>query len=419
MKKTTGILISTATALSMLLSFSLIGSANAGNSNELRLHGNSTNKPAIDAIIKAFNATNPGIRITPTYYGVSDGQAAMMTQLLAGTAADILQAYPGSGAVNSVIALAENGYIAPLTYRPWSKFVAKNDQSLRYKGTIVGVPQTAQGVGYIYSKNILKKAGLTPPTKWSEVKTYCQAAKAKGTPAYGAPWATGWPTIMHSYATTATMVYAKDPDFTGKQYKKQTSFAGSAWVKSFEMLQDMNTWGCFQASPNSTTYAMIQEQLAAGKVLGWLGLPTVIPALKALNASEEWSFAAHPATENAAETFIPSANLVTFAINKKASNNVFARRFMDFLGSSTALEIQVRLSGGIPSIPLAGYVPTSPAISDIMAYRAKGKFFPFIDHQWKAPQIQQALIAGVQGMFAGTETPKSIAEKMDEALLKN
>jgi raffinose/stachyose/melibiose transport system substrate-binding protein len=54
-----------------------------------------------------------------------------------------------------------------------------------------------------------------------------------------------------------------------------------------------------------------------------------------------------------------------------------------------------------------------------MAYRAKGKFFPFIDHQWKAPQIQQALIAGVQGMFAGTETPKSIAEKMDEALLKN
>ena len=79
----------------MLLSFSLIGSANAGNSNELRLHGNSTNKPAIDAIIKAFNATNPGIRITPTYYGVSDGQAAMMTQLLAGTAADILQAYPG------------------------------------------------------------------------------------------------------------------------------------------------------------------------------------------------------------------------------------------------------------------------------------------------------------------------------------
>ena len=92
---------------------------------------------------------------------------------------------------------------------------------------------------------------------------------------------------------------------------------------------------------------------------------------------------------------------------------------MDFLGTPVALEIQVRLSGGIPSIPLAGYVPSSPAISDIMVYRAKGKFFPFIDHQWKAPQIQQALIAGVQGMFAGTETPKSIAEKMDEALLKN
>ena len=59
MKKRTGILISTTTALSMLLSFSLIGSANAGNSNELRLHGNSTNKPAIDAIIKKLGGYAP------------------------------------------------------------------------------------------------------------------------------------------------------------------------------------------------------------------------------------------------------------------------------------------------------------------------------------------------------------------------
>jgi hypothetical protein len=89
-------------------------------------------------------------------------------------------------------------------------------------------------------QNILKKAGLTPPTKWSEVKTYCQAAKAKGTPAYGAPWATGWPTIMHSYATTATMVYAKDMLFKVREFFEQ--FSVSDYVTLEDGVVDFDRW---------------------------------------------------------------------------------------------------------------------------------------------------------------------------------
>lgn len=415
--KTRG-MIAGVTALAFLSSVAFIGNANAAANSNLRLHGNSTNAPAINAMIAAFREVNPYIKITPTFYGVSDGQAAMMTQLLAGTAADILQVYPGSGAVNSVVQLAQNGYLAPLPYRKWSKNVLKDDVDLRYGGQTYGVPQTAQGVGYIYSPEIMAKSGLTPPTKWSEVKPFCVAAKGKGTPAYATGWATGWPTIMSSYAVTATLIYGKDPAFTTKQYAGKATFATSAWVKSFQMMLDMNTWGCFADSPNATTYAMVQTQLATGKVLGWLGLPTVVPSLQAIApAGTTWSFAAHPATENAAETVIPSSNLVAYSLNAKASGNVFARKFIDFLASEEAIKIQLKLSGGIPVVPIAGYVPTSPAIKVIMDYRAKKKFFTFVDHEWKQPQIQQALISGVQGLFAGTETPQSVAAKMDAALL--
>jgi raffinose/stachyose/melibiose transport system substrate-binding protein len=391
-------------------------SANAASTKEIRLFGNSTDKPAIEALIKQFQDANPNIKVTPTFYGVSDGQAALMTQLLAGTAPEIIQAYPGSGSVNSVLQLAANNYIARIN-RAWSSLVPSSDQSMRYQGSIVGVPMSAQGVGYIYSPEIMKKAGLTPPTTWSEVKPFCAAAKAKGTPAYGAAWATGWPTIMHSYAVTATLIYSKNPTFTSQQYSNSATFANSAWVKSFEMLQDMNSWGCFNASPNSTTYAMTTDDLAKGKVLGWLGLPTIIPALQAIAPSgTTWSFAAHPATDNARETIIPSAILRTFALNKKAENNLAAKKFIDFLATPDARQTFVKFSGGIPAGPTPAYTPSSPAISVIMDYRAKKKVFPFIDQQWRSPQVQQALIAGVQGLFAGTETPKSIAEKMDKAL---
>lgn len=393
-----------------------LGASAASKNQEIKLFGNSTDKAAIDALIKQFQEANPKIKVTPTYYGVSDGQAALMTQLLAGTAPEIIQAYPGSGSVNAVLQLAANNHIARIN-RSWANLVPSKDQSMRYQGAIVGVPMSAQGVGYIYSPENMKKAGLTPPTKWSEVKAFCTAAKAKGTPAYGAAWATGWPTIMHSYATTATMLYAKQPTFTATQYAGSSTFANSSWVKSFEMLQDMNTWGCFNASPNSTTYAMVTDDLAKGKVLGWLGLPTIIPALTAAApAGTTWDFAAHPATDNAKETIIPSAILRTFALNKKAERNSAAVRFIDFLATPAARQTFVSFSGGIPAGPTPGYQPSSPAIATIMEYRAKKKTFPFIDQQWRSPQVQQALIAGVQGLFAGTDTPKSIAEKMDKAL---
>ena len=383
---------------------------------EIRLFGNSSDKAAIDAMIKRFQEINPNIKVTPTYYAVTEGQAALVTQLAAGTAPEIIQSKPGSGSVDGIVQLAKNGMISPIN-RNWSTLVPKNDQSLRYQGTIYGVPMSAQGVGYMYSPEIMKKAGLRPPTKWSEVKPFCAAAKANGTPAYGAPWATGWPTIMHSYAQTATLLYSANPSFSDDQYDGKATFAASPWVKSFEMLEDMNSWGCFNASPNSTTYAMTTDDLAKGKILGWLGLPTIVPALTAIApAGTTWSFAAHPATDNAKDTIIPSAILRVFALNKKAANNLAAKKFIDFLAAAEARKIFVGISGGIPAGPVPGYVPTSPAIAEIMSYRAKKRTFLFIDHQWQSPKVQQALIAGVQAIFAGTDTPKGVAEKMDKAL---
>lgn len=390
--------------------------AQANKVTEIRLFGNSTDKPATDAMIKKFEEMNPRIKVTPTYYAVTEGQAALVTQLAAGTAPEIIQSKPGSGSVDGIVQMAKNGQIAPIN-RNWSTLVPKNDQSLRYQGTIYGVPMSAQGVGYIYSPEIMKKAGLRPPQKWSEVKPFCAAAKAKGTPAYGAPWATGWPTIMHSYSVTATLLYANKTSFTDDQYDNKATFADSPWVKSFEMLEDMNSWGCFNVSPNSTTYAMTTDDLAKGKVLGWLGLPTIVPAVTAIAApGTTWSFAAHPATDNVKETFIPSSILRVYALNKKAQNNLAARKFMDFLASADARKIFVGLSGGIPAGPVPGYVPSSPAVAEIMKYRAQKKTFLFIDQQWQSPKVQQALIAGVQAIFAGSDTPKGVAEKMDKAL---
>lgn len=415
-KRSIAIIAGVGLAASLLVGCSTSPDNAEGGSQSLRLFGNTTNATALNAIIAAFTETHPGVTIATEFYGVSDGQAALTTQLNAGTAADVFQAYPGSGAANSVVQLAEGGWIADLSDREWASAVADNP-SLTYDGMVVGAPQTAQGIGYIYSEQVMEEAGLEAPSTWSEVKPFCEAARANGTPAYGAAFQTGWPTIMVPYALTATLVYRENPDFSAEQYAGDASFADSAWVTAFEMYQDMGSWGCFQDAPNSTTYDQMVAQLAAGDVLGAVILPTIIPALNA-SAPEgtSWALAPFPATDDADETFIPSANLVTFALNAEAADNPLALEFIDFLASPEAVSIQVEIAGGIPAVPIEGYEAANPALQTVLDFREAGRTFPFIDHQWRTPKIQQELITGVQEMFAGTGTPVSTAERMDAVL---
>lgn len=415
-KRTIAVVAGMGIAASLLAGCSTSDQGDTEGAQSLRLFGNTTNATALNAIIAAFTEKNAGVTIATEFYGVSDGQAALTTQLNAGTAADVFQAYPGSGASNSVVQLAEGGWIADLSDREWASAVADNP-SLTYEGKVVGAPQTAQGIGYIYSEEVMSEAGLTPPTTWSDVQPFCEAARANGTPAYGAAFQTGWPTIMIPYALTATLVYRENPEFSAEQYAGTASFADSAWVTAFEMFEDMNSWGCFQDAPNSTTYDQLVEQMSGGKVLGAVILPTIIPALNA-SAPEgtSWALAPFPATDDAEETYIPSANLVTFALNAESADNPLALKFIDFLASPEAVRIQVEIAGGIPAVPIEGFEAPNPALQTVMDFRADGRVFPFIDQQWRSPKIQQELIAGVQEMFAGTGTPVSTAARMDAAL---
>src|SRR6185312_11321273 len=73
------------------------GSGNSSSGNAIRVSATASDRPAMEAAIAAFKKSNPDITINAEYLDTEPMQAAMRTQLSAGTAWDVMFVWPGNG----------------------------------------------------------------------------------------------------------------------------------------------------------------------------------------------------------------------------------------------------------------------------------------------------------------------------------
>src|SRR5262245_46159307 len=95
------------------------GSATDGSAT-LRVSATASDRPAMEAVIAAFTAANPGVSINAEYLDTEPMQAAMRTQLSAGTAWDVMFVWPGNGNPGALQVLQPFGYLMDLSDQPWA-----------------------------------------------------------------------------------------------------------------------------------------------------------------------------------------------------------------------------------------------------------------------------------------------------------
>jgi raffinose/stachyose/melibiose transport system substrate-binding protein len=380
----------------------------------LRILATTNDKPAMDPAVEAFKAANPGTEVNVTYADVDNLQTTLRTQLSAGTGPDVFNVWPGSGNAGGIGVLAEPGYLADLSARPWAAQVAASDKPLvQVDGKTYAVPINSLAVGAIYNGQALQQAGLTAPTTWSELLSFCAAAKAKSKAAFALGVQTDWVTQMVPYSFVATLVYGKDPEFNAKQSAGQVTFAGSAWKQALDKYLEMNSKGCFNASPNGTSYEASLTMVAKGEALGVVQVTSALPALQQQAGSGvEFSFAPLPATDSAADTFVPASALTLFGVNAKSKNADLANKFVDFLASATEINKYATTSGGFPAISNDAY-QANTVVRVILDYRSQNKTVAMPDAFWPNPKVQATHFTGVQELFAGKATPEKVLSEMD------
>ena len=390
------------------------GGANAaagGGSTTLTVA--SVDQGSIEDVVKAFEAANPGVKVNLTTGGADQLQQQLRTQLASGTAPDVFTVWPGNGNPGATYVLAKPGYLLDLSDQPWAAKLPATVQTVaRYQGKTYNAIFGVNGIGAVYNEDALRAAGLTAPSTWTDLLTFCRAAAAKGTPAFALGIQDNWVTQIVLYALVATVVYGPDRNFDKQMQSGRASFAHSAWAAALAKYQEMDSAGCFQKSPLGTNYEASQDLAATGKTLGLVQGNWVIALLKQKNPTGHFTLEPLPATDDPAATLIPASPGAGYGINVKTKNKALALKFVNFVMSPQGMNLFVSKQGGLPSLPDTGFNP-DPSLSELSTYIHSNRTVPFMDQLWPNSKVQQTMLSGIQEIFSGQSTPDKVLSAMD------
>lgn len=374
-------------------------------------------KDTYEEIGNAFVAKYPDVKIDFNYQG-GDISQAVMTQLQAGTAPDILTSFPGGDAkdnADNVVPLAAQGRIAPLNVtwadkipQAWARFVG-------YEGKVYAYPGALQPLSAIYNQTKLDEVGLKIPTTLDEVYQFCADAKAKGVYAYGQGLgeATAGPQML-SLAQNATLIDGPNPDFAKQLAAGETTYPDSPWVDQITIYEKMFKDGCFGEGSLGRSREQGATAVASGQALGIVDVGGVLPSIKTSAPNAAVVMGPIPATNDGGATFITALPGFVTTINAQAKNPATAQAFLEFMGTPEASAMYAKGFASVPVLPNDQYTP--PAELKVFSEMIDaGKSTPLQDLQ---TEVQATLNQQLQAMFLGKKTPQDVAQSMQDAYKK-
>ena len=379
----------------------------------IRLYGITGDQPGMEPVIAAFTEAT-GIEVDVTFATGDADITVVNTQLNAGTGPDVMFSVTGSGNSGGLHVRGGAGFLADLSDMDFaSRIPATFLPGLGLDGELYGVPVGGTAVGVLWNLTVMEENGFSLPQTWSEMMQLCADAQAIGKSAWAMGGADGWPTIMVPYALSATLIYGATPDFDQRQLAHEATFSNSAWVDVMNGYVEAIDNGCFQENALGTGFIESLSMVAQGDALG----APQVNALLALITAEapegtRLTIAPIPANENAEDTQFTASLGANYAVNRESENMAAARAFIDFLTSDEGLEIYLTNSAGFP-ILTGGSYELDPTLDILLQHLAEDKIGLIPDQTWTTPQVQVAMIDGLQGLLLGSTDVATVLAAMD------
>ncbi|BEP13978.1 extracellular solute-binding protein [Acidothermaceae bacterium B102] len=373
-------------------------------------------KAALDPIVADFEKQYPNVKVDITYQG-GDLGTAIMTELQAGTAPDILLTFPGgqpADTSDNVIPLAHQGRILPFTADWSSQVPALWQPSVEYQGKLYAFPGAVQPLSAMYNQSLLTKLGLSVPTTLDEVYKLCADAKSKGVYAYaqGLGDTSAGPQML-SFGQMAPLLYAQTPTWDAGLATGKVSYTSSPWVTQFQVYEQMFKDGCFGNGALGRTRVQGQNAVAKRQALGLVDVGAVLAGIKASDPNDTFVVSAIPAS-NSGSNAITALPGYVLTVNAKSKNPAAAQAFLAFAGEPAESGKYAKGFGSVPLVPNTQYqVPAE--LKDFADAVNAGKVASLASLQ---PEVQTTLNTAVQSMLLGKLTPQGVAQKMQSSYSK-
>jgi len=370
------------------------------------------NSAVADAVIKAFNAKEPNIKVeVESRPGGTEGDNLVKTKLSTGDMAEVFQY--NSGSLLQQISPAKN--LADLSGESW---VGSLDPSFKTTvtsdGKVYGSPWgTFSGGGVLYNKKVYDSLGLKVPTTWAEFMANSAKIKAAGKTAVIGSYSDTWTSQLFVLADYAN-VAAVDPDWATKYTANKAHYVDAPALAGFTHLEQVFKAGYMNADFNATKYDDALTMLASGDGVQYPMLTFAVTAIAQNHAAQlnDVGFFALPgddASKNNATVWSPSGNYIPASVT--GDKLAAAKKFVAFWATQAGCDAQ--LAGAAPSGPWAVTSCTLPdsvpqIVKDLQTYTAAKKSTPALEFlsPVKGPNLESITVEVGSGIRSAADGAK-------------
>ena len=269
-----------------------------------------------------------------------------------------------------------------------------------YTGTLYGLAPTVDSIALFYNTDIFKKAGLTPPKTWDELR-----ADAK-TLTSGSNYGFAMSNIDTSEGTWQFMPFF----WTSGGNEKNIDTAGA--VRALQFVTDLQRDGSMSQSSVSWTQGDVNSQFIAGKAAMMINGPWNLPAL---NAAKNLHFASVPIpTPTSSTKVVAPLGGETFDVpnTNNKTHMMLAGKFVGCL-NSPSMQLKIAgITGNVPSNEKAAatwatsHPQTASFVTTVRTARAQEAE---LGQKW--PTAATAIFTAVQLSLTGKATPSEALQR--------
>lgn len=314
----------------LLLSATFVGCGKSGEKN-----GSTSSKGSITVLThrtdmedtfakykKEFEEKYPGT--TVNFESVSDYQNTLTTRMSTDDYGDVLM-IPGNVSKNQF-----KDFFVPLGTR------AELDKDYNYldnfdsEGTVYGLSTGANGSGFIYNEEVLKKAGITKipgsPEEFLQDLKIIKEKEPNVVPLYTnyvADWA------LPNWTNGSQIMFSGNTNYMNEMIYNKNEFApGSPTYTSLKLLYDTVKGGYAEADPTTSDWEKSKQMMADGQV-GFMVLGSwAVGQIKALSKTpDNVKFMPAPFRKDG-KAYIPVGSDYGMAVNKSSKNVELAKTFV-------------------------------------------------------------------------------------------
>jgi raffinose/stachyose/melibiose transport system substrate-binding protein len=375
-------------------------------------------KAAWQKMADDFMALHPNVKIEVTVLENESFKSKVATMMQSGTPPDLIRSW-GGGVMNEY---AKAGLLKDITKEvvgsTWGKSIGKGAMAVySFKGKYYGAPYDMGAVGLWYNKAIFKKVGVKPFKTWSDLIAGVKKIKAAGIIPIAVGEGDKWP---GHFWWVYLAVRCGGKEAFDAAYSRKGSFADPPFIKAGEKLKELVDLQPFQngflsSGYNDESLYMATKQ-AAMELMGQWGPENVkanSPDKKGLGEDLGWMpFPVVEGGKGKPGDILGGGN--GYILGKNAPQE--AIDFLKYITSVSNEIIEQEVNNTIPTVAGAQKVLKDPNMRTIARAVANAEYFQLYYDQYLPPSVAPAVLDGVQGIFAGSLTPKECAQKIDDAM---